>query len=93
MGKITNIDTFKHMKEVGLVEPPTRKEVMNKIQAIRDKYEELDMEISKVIDDIDSIKKSKKDYSDPWKQLTLDLRVDMANSTDELLEILENELI
>ena len=93
MGKITNIDTFKHMKEVGLVEPPTRKEVMNKIQSIRDEYEKLDMEISKVIDNIDSIKKSKKDYNDPWKQLTLDLRVDMANSTDELLEILENELI
>ena len=93
MGKVTNIDTFKHMKEVGLVEPPTRKELMNKIQSIKDKYEELDMEISKVIDNIDSIKKPNKDYNDPWKQLTLNLRVYIANSTDELLTILENEIL
>lgn len=96
MSKVTNIDTFKYKKEVGLVNPPTRKEVMDKIDDLVKKYDELDLYVSRIIDDIDNIKDSYSEDNEfgdsSWKREALLFRLAIASDVDKLTNTLSSAL-
>lgn len=97
---VINFNFKKFQKDTETDHIPTVREVLDRIQAVRDKYEELDQDISRIIDDVDAIKKSRgndsyisEDFGVPWKQLTLNFRLKIAKDTDDILGIIEEELL
>ena len=97
--KVINFSYKKFQKETGTDHIPTNREVLDKMQEVRDKCDEMDNLICRIIDDIDSIKKSKNkeydenEYSYSWKIQSLEFRLAIANDTNRLLKIIEEELL